>query len=86
MPSERKEDGGADGRMAGEWQLHARREDAHARGAAGRRLEHEDRLRMAELARDRLHAAIVEGVGIEHDRKRVALEAPVREHVEGREG
>ncbi len=53
---EREHESSADGRMAGKWQLQCRREDAHARGAAGGfRLEHEYGLRMAELACDRLH-------------------------------
>jgi hypothetical protein len=46
------------------------------------RLQHEHRLGEIELARDRLHAARVEPVGLQHHGERIAAEALVGEHVE----
>ena len=78
-----EQDRGADGRMAGEGQFAAGREDAQPRGVDGiARRQHEDRLRQVEFARDRLHARRVEPVAIEHDGERVAGEGDVGEHVE----
>src|SRR5262245_64757890 len=72
-PEQRKHECAADGWMAREGELGAGREDAHARGAAEIvRLEHEYGLRVAELARDRLHRLGLELVGVEHHRERVA--------------
>ena len=83
---ERENERGADRRMAGERQFHGGREDAHAHRAAGSRLEHEHGLGKAEFSRDRLHPGVVQRIGVEHDGKRIAGEAPLSEHVESREG
>jgi hypothetical protein len=73
-------------RVACERQLARRGEDANA-GAVGRVLgrEHEHRLRMVELARDRLHRRRLQSIAVEHDGERIAGEAPVGEHVERHE-
>src|SRR5262249_6192821 len=74
---------GADRWVTGEGQLHSRREDAHARRAARRlRLEHEHGLRMAELARDRLHRGIAQSIGVEHDGERITGEPLLGEYIE----
>jgi hypothetical protein len=72
--------------MAGERQLPRRGENAQA-GAMPRIgwREHKDRLRMVELARDRLHGVPLEPLRLEHHRERVAGKAPAGEHVERRE-
>ena len=73
----------ADRRVAGEGQLPPGREDAQrgaVAGILGRADEH--RLGEVELARDRLHAAIIEALGIEHHGELVAGERLAREHIE----
>src|SRR5262249_25769341 len=58
-------------------------ENANARAVSGvGRREHEHRLGVVELARDRLHRRRVEGLRVEHDGERIAGKAPVGEHVE----
>ena len=42
------------------------------------RRQHEHGLGMVELARDRLHRGGVEALRVEHDRERIAGEAPCR--------
>ncbi len=74
---------GSDGGMTGEGKLGRGREDAHARGVRGiLRLQDEGGLRQVELARDRLHAAGIQAVRVEHDGERIAAEALAGEHVE----
>jgi hypothetical protein len=74
---------GPDGRVAGERQLPRRGENANAGAVRGLgRREHEHRLGVVELARDRLHRRRVERFGVEHDGERIAGKAPVGEHVE----
>src|SRR4051812_26251448 len=75
-PAQRKDERGADGRVTRERKLGARREDAHARGAAEAiRLEYEHGLGIAELARDRLHRFGFELIGVEHHGQRIARKA-----------
>ncbi len=82
----RNEAGRAHGRVAGEGQFAAGREDPQPRRVGrGPRLEHEHGLGEVEFARDRLHAAVVEAVGIEHHGERIALERRLGEHVEREE-
>ena len=83
---QREQHRGADGRVAGERQFACGREDAQPRAVAGiLRRQHEHRLGMIELARDRLHCGGVEPCGIEHDGERIAGKAPIGKHVERRE-
>ena len=73
----------ADRRMTGERQLVAGGEDANGRRVDRiARLEHEHGLGQIELAGDRLHARVVEPVGVEHDGERIAAERRIGEHVE----
>ena len=73
----------ADRRVAGERQFAPGGEDAQRRGVHGiARREHEHGLGQIELAGDRLHARVVEAVGVEHDGERVAGERRLGEHVE----
>ena len=81
-PLEPEQHRGADGGMAGEWQLLAGREDAHPRGVGGLvRRQHEHRFRQVELLGDPLHGVARQPVAIEHDRKRVAAHPGVGEDV-----
>ncbi len=78
--------GGPDCRMAGERQFGHRREDPqHRTMALVRRLHHEHGFGEIEFARDRLHAGLVETVGFQHHRQRIAGKAGLREHIEGDE-
>ena len=66
----------AERRMAGERQLAARREDAHAvvgLGVGGR--QQEGRLRQVGPAREGLHLRVVEAVGVVHHGERIAAAA-----------
>ena len=82
-PLERQADGGADSGMPGEGKLGGRREDARLCRVGGvLRRPHEHRLRQVELARNPLHGAGVQALGIEHHGERVAGERPVGENVE----
>ena len=79
----REQNGRAHRRVAGEGQFPRRREDAQAGPVAPIRWRlHEHRLRQVELAGDRLHAAVVEALGVEHHGKGVAGQRLGREHVE----
>jgi hypothetical protein len=79
----RESDSGTDRRVAGKRQFRRRRENAQP-GAMdfvqGR--QHEHRLGVVELARNRLHRRSVEAVRVEHHRKRIAGKPPQRKHVE----
>ena len=68
--------------MACERKLPVHREDAHLRvvGRVGRR-QHESRLRIIELAGDRLHLFGRQPAGIEHHAERIAAEGAVGENV-----
>jgi hypothetical protein len=69
--------------MTDEARFGARREEAHAqvviRSIGG---EHERGVGIVELARDGEHFRIGEGIGIEHDSRRIAGEAFGREGVD----
>ena len=76
----------ADGRMAREGQLHARREDAQPvvgpgrpPGLAGR--QHEGRLGQVHLAGQRLHLVLAEAIGIHEHGQRVAMHGAVGEDI-----
>jgi hypothetical protein len=90
-PHDRRK-GAADARMAGEGQLLARSEDAHAVVRARlRRRQQERGLGQVGPARDALHRRTVQRVGADHHGQRVALEQARGEHVqlqesEGRHG
>ena len=73
----------ADRGMPGEGQFAARGEDAQRRRIHGvARRDDEHRFGKIELARDLLHARVVEAVGVEHHRERVAGERRIGEDVE----
>ena len=73
----------ADRRVAGERQFARRGEYAQRGGVDGiARRQHEHGLRQIELASDRLHARVVEPLGVEHDRERIAGERRLGEHID----
>src|SRR5262249_31217654 len=71
----------ADGRMAGEGQLVARREDAHPIVGCLARLEKRG-LREIGPARDALHLVARQVLAVEHDRDRVAEERPAGKDID----
>ena len=75
--------GRPDGRMAGERQFAGGGEYPHASGVdRAPRLEHENCLGQVELARDRLHAAVVQAFAVEDDGKRISRQRRLGEDVE----
>ena len=79
----REQGGGSDCWMAGERQLSGRREDSRPR-AVDRvpGFEDENGLGEVEFGRDRLHAGVVEALGVENHGERVAGERRLGEYVE----
>ena len=86
MPGDRERAGRAYGRVAGERQLAAGREDAHAprMGRVAWRKD-EGRFWEVELARDRLHRIRADPARVGQHRELVAAERLVGEHVEDHE-
>ena len=74
---------GSDRGMAGERQFALGRKDPHPRGVDRvPRLEDEHGLGQVELGGDRLHAGVVESIGVEHDGEGIASERRLGEHIE----
>ena len=80
----RQHKGGPDIGMARERDFGANRENANLRIMRGiARRQHERRLRIIELGRNRLHLRGRQPAGIQHYRKRIAAEGAVGENVHG---
>ena len=74
---------GADAGMAGERHFAARAEDADAVARLGRRgRKHEGGFGQPRPARDGLHRGVVQAVGVEHHRQRIAGAGTIGEHIE----
>ena len=72
--------------MTRERQFPSRRKNADARAVSGiARGKDENRFRVVELVRNRLHVGRFEILGVEHDRQRIAGEATGGEHIKGDE-
>ncbi len=71
----------AEGRVPGERELLERREDPDTDVALALCRQHEDRLREADLERERLHRRLVEAAGIGEDSQLVAGQRRVGEDV-----
>jgi hypothetical protein len=74
----------ANRRVSCKWQFVRRREDAQPRAmllVCG--LQDEYRFGQIEFPRDRLHARLLQTIGIDHDRQRIAAQSRLREDVKG---